>query len=68
MKNRKLGKNGLARIGSFACFGVTMECAASKCANVRWPLLCPRGMVHNVLRVYEVGDLKAYHCPPSTKA
>jgi hypothetical protein len=37
----------MARIGSFACFGVAMECAASKCANARWPLLCPRGMVHS---------------------
>jgi hypothetical protein len=37
-----------AKIGSFACFGVAMESAASKCANARWPLLCPRGIVHNV--------------------
>lgn len=38
----------LDKIGSFAGFGVAMECAASKCANARWPLLCPRGIVHNV--------------------
>jgi hypothetical protein len=38
----------VAKFGSFACFGVAMESAASKCANERWPLLCPRGMVHNV--------------------
>jgi len=36
------------KVGSFACFGVAMESAASKCANARWPLLCPRGIVHNV--------------------
>jgi hypothetical protein len=36
------------RIGFFACFGFAMESAASKCANARGPLLCPRGMVHNV--------------------
>ena len=23
------------RVGSFACFGVAVECAASKCANAR---------------------------------
>ena len=38
----------MERIGSFACFGVAIESAASKCANARWPLLCPRGIVHNV--------------------
>ena len=32
------------KVGSFACFGVAMECAASKCANARWPLLCPAAL------------------------
>jgi len=36
-----------------------MECAASKCANARWPLLCPRGIVHNVY-VYAVADLGGF--------
>jgi hypothetical protein len=36
-----------ARIGSFVCFGMRWKGVASKCANARWPLLCPRGIVHN---------------------
>jgi len=37
----------LQEFGSFACFGIAMVCVASKCANARWPLLCPRRIVHN---------------------
>jgi hypothetical protein len=50
------------KVGSLACFGVAMECAASKCANARWPLLCPRGMVHNVYLCDVVG-LRLVYCP-----
>jgi hypothetical protein len=32
------------KIGSFVCFIVAMECAASKCANVQWPPLCPAAL------------------------
>ena len=32
-----------AKIGSFTCFSVALECAASKCTNVSWPLLCACG-------------------------
>jgi hypothetical protein len=47
-----IGVERMALIGSFACFGVVLECAASKCANAWWPLHCPSGMVHNG-QVYE---------------
>ena len=45
-------------LGSFACFGVARESAASKCANVQTPNLS-RGIVHNVLGLGVVGDLEA---------
>jgi hypothetical protein len=48
------------RIGSFACLGVAMECAESKCANAWWPLLCPRGIVHNNSLCLVVNLIKGY--------
>jgi len=38
----------MAKIGSLLALVSRWNCAASKCANARWPLLCPRGIVHNV--------------------
>lgn len=40
-----VGFGVMGQIGSFACFGITLECAASKCANARWHALSARHCV-----------------------